>query len=168
MNNDLQEVVPEYVQSEEILQDDDDLQSLMPQMNVAIPPSAPIAEQREDLISNDSLLGVYSEILGMMRDEHKQVTGYIDNFADLVINDGDSSTSSKEALVGLVKIRSDIPDKMVKIADLMTRLKMKETNTFKPYLTAHQTNNVMIGDSGSERRELLNTIKKAQKKKKDK
>jgi len=52
---------------------------------------------------------------------------------------------------------------MVKIADLMTRLKMKQPDTYKPYLNAHQTNNVVIGDTTGERRALLNHIKKTKK-----
>jgi hypothetical protein len=81
----------------------------------------------------------------------------------MVINQGDSTTSSKEALVNLIKIRSDIPDKMTKVADLMTRVKLKERDTYKPYLSAHQTNNVVI-EGGGERRALLDAIKKAKKK----
>jgi hypothetical protein len=124
--------------------EDDELQHLMPQMNVA-QPEPPI----ENLIENEQLLGVYDEILGMLRDEHKQVTQYIDNFAEMVVNEGDATTSSKEALVNLLKIRSDLPDKMTKIADLMTRVKLKEKDTWKPYL--NQTNNVAINVKSSQR-----------------
>lgn len=150
----------ELVESDE--DDEPNYDDLMPQMNVGVPalPPPPI----ETLIENDALLGIYGEILGMLRDEHKQVTEYIDNFAEMVVNQGDSTTSSKETLVGLVKIRTDIPDKMTRIADLMTRVKMKERDTYKPYLQANQTNNVVIGDTSGERRTLLDAIKKAKKK----
>lgn len=145
----------------EIVENEPDYDHLIPQMNVSVPEQViPV----ENLVSNDSLLGIYDEILGLLRDEHKQVTEYIDNFAEMVINQGDSTTSSKEALVNLVKIRTDLPDKMTKIADLMTRIKLKERDTYKPYLNAHQTNNVMIGDTAGERRALLDAIKKAKKK----
>lgn len=145
----------------EIVEDETNFDHLIPQMHVSVP-----AEQQqpiESLIENDALLGIYGEILGLLRDEHKQTTEYIDNFAEMVINQGDSTTSSKEALVNLLKIRSDIPDKMSKVADLMTRVKLKERDTYKPYLNAHQTNNVVI-DAGGERRALLDAIKKAKKK----
>jgi hypothetical protein len=146
----------------ELIQDDDlDIESLMPTMNVSVPGEM---VQKKEIISDDELTGIYDEILVMLRKEHEQVTDYIDNFAELVINGGDPTTASKEALVNLVKIRTDIPDKMVKIADLMTRLKMKDPNTYKPYLNAHQTNNVVIGDTTGERRALLDHIKKAKKK----
>jgi hypothetical protein len=135
----------------------------MPTMNVAVPQGM---VQKAEIISDTQLTGIYDEILTMLRKEHEQVTDYIDNFAEMVINGGDPSTSSKEALVNLVKIRTDIPDKMVKVADLMTRLKMKDPNTYKPYLNAHQTNNVVIGDTTGERRAILDHIKKAKKKNK--
>ncbi len=138
-----------------------DMNDLMPSMNVSSPVEQ---ERRPDLISDEKLTGVYDEILDMLRKEHHQVTDYIDNFAEMVVNGGDPSTSSKEALVNLVNIRTGIPDKMAKIADLMTRLKMKQPDTYKPYLNATQTNNVIIGDSTDERRALLDAIKKAKKK----
>lgn len=147
----------ELVEHEEI-----DIDDLIPQMNVNVPDS--VVQQRKELVSDDNLLGIYDEILCMLRKEHSQTTDYIDNFAEMVINGGDSSTSSKEALVNLVKIRKEIPGEMVKVADLMTRLKMKDPNTYKPYLTANQTNNVIIGDTTNERRTLLEAIKKAKKK----
>jgi hypothetical protein len=145
----------------EIVEEDIDLDDLIPTMNVCVPE----IQQKKELITDESLMGVYDEILGMLRNEHTQTTEYIDNFAEMVINGGDSSTSSKEALVNLVKIRKEIPGEMVKVADLMTRLKMKQPDTYKPYLTANQTNNVMIGDTTAERRMLLDAIKKAKKKK---
>lgn len=150
------------VSGELVEADDVDLDHLIPSMNVTVPDQ--VLQPKPEMITDDQLTGIYDEILGMLRKEHSQVTDYIDNFAEMVINGGDSSTSSKEALVNLVKIRTDIPDKMVKVADLMTRLKMKDPNTYKPYLTAHQTNNVVIGDSTTERRGLLEAIKKAKKK----
>jgi hypothetical protein len=145
-----------------------DVDTLMPSMNVNMPDAGPIMERKPDIITDEELTGIYDEILGMLRKEHEQVTDYIDNFAEMVINGGDPSTSSKEALVNLVNIRTGIPDKMVKIADLMTRLKMKSPDTFKPYMTANQTNNVVIGDTTGERRALLEHIKKAKKKDKKK
>lgn len=144
----------------EVVDDDDiDIDDLMPQMNVI---SQEPKEKKPDLISDAQLTGIYDEILGMLRNEHTQVTDYIDNFAEMVINGGDVSTSSKEALVNLVKIRTDIPDKMVKVADLMTRLKLKNTES-KSTVNASQTN-LMIGDTTGERRTLLDAIKKAKKK----
>ena len=48
---------------------------------------------------------------------------------------------------------------MVKIADLMTRLKMKSPDTYKPYMTAKQENKTTINITG--RRQLLKKIEQS-------
>ena len=90
------------------------------------------------------------------------MSGLLTTFVDMVINDGDSTSASKEALVNLVKIKSDSADKMAKVAELMTRCKLKEI--FPKYLNAKQENTINIGD-GTTKRELLKQIEKARKKK---
>ena len=77
----------------------------------------------------------------------------------------DPTKTSKEAIVNLIKIKSDVNDKMAKIADLRTRIKLKEKDTYPRYLAAQQ-NNVVIEGS---KREMIKTINKlAQRKKNDK
>lgn len=100
------------------------LDSLMPSLNVNIP--AQDEEQKQDvsnLVSDDTLMGLYGEIVQNIRDDRTEVNDLLSNFVNMVVNEGDSSNSSKEALVNLVKIKSDMADKMAKIADLMTRIK---------------------------------------------
>jgi hypothetical protein len=75
----------------------------------------------------------------------------------MVINDGDASSASKEAIVNLMKIKSDTADKMSKVADLMTRIKLKDKDTFPRYLAAQQNNKVVIEGS---KRDLLKSINK--------
>jgi len=84
----------------------------------------------------------------------------------MVINEGDATSASKEALVNLVKIKSETADKMTKIADLMTRIKLKERDTFPRYLAAQQKNTIQISSSSSDR-DLIKKIERAAKKKKD-
>jgi hypothetical protein len=103
-----------------------------------------------------------------IREDRKQVSDYIDNIADMVINDGDATTSSKEALVNFVKIKTDLSDKMLKAADLMTRLKLKNTYAYSgPHLNAMQQNNFNIGGESTDfsRKELIRAINSAKKKK---
>ena len=83
-------------------------------------------------------------------------------FLEMVINDGDASSASKEAIVNLIKIKSDTSDKMSKVADLMTRIKLKEKDTFPRYLSAQQNNKVVIEGS---KRDLLKSINKLANKK---
>ena len=88
------------------------------------------------------------------------MSGFIDTMAEMVINDGDATTSSKEALVNLIKIKVDMTDKMSKVADMMTRVKLKEKDTFPKYLATNQNNTININESGS-RRNLIEAINKA-------
>lgn len=145
---------------------EEDLDTLFPPMNVAGP-----TKQVSDaamLISDAQYLGVLEEIMTCIRDDRKQVSDYIDNMADMVINDGDTTTATKEALVNLVKIKTDLQDKMLKAADLMTRLKLKNTYAYSgPHMNAIQQNNLNIGADAQDfsRKELIRAINHAKKKK---
>jgi hypothetical protein len=141
----------------------ENLNELIPQMNIS-PPAVP--EENNCLIEDQALLGIYTEIMQDLRKDEKQVEWFIKRFADMVINGGDSSTSSKEALVNLLKIKTDMPDKKAKIADLMTRIKLKSPDTYKPYLNAKQENNTTINIAAS-KKDLLKRIQSAAKKKKE-
>lgn len=137
--------------------------SLVPSMNVSLP-----AQQTDEpnLIEDDVLLGIYGEIVDNIRTDRKEIDSILNNFVNMVINEGDATAASKEALVNLIKIKSDAADKMAKIADLMTRIKLKEKDTFPRYLAAKQENTINI--SGGSKRELLKRIEKMQKLKKQK
>lgn len=132
---------------------------LLPSMNVsALEPINP-TDNPSNLVSDEQLVDVYNEVLDNIRQDRKQVEDFINNFADLVINEGDSTSASKEALVNLVKIKSDMSDKMSKIADLMTRIKLKDKDTFPRYLAASQNNTINI-NSGNTKRQLLESLNK--------
>ena len=81
----------------------------------------------------------------------------------MVLNEGDATAASKEAVVGLVKAKSETNDQVIKIADLMTRLKMKERNTFNPAIHAHQHNTYNLGKMDEEKDILLQEIEHASK-----
>lgn len=146
----------------------EDIESMVtvPKMNVALNTSA---EPKEMLISDEQYLDVINNILTEIREDRKQVSDYIDSFAEMVINEGDATTSSKEALVNLVKVKTDLQDKMLKAADLMTRLKLKNTYAYSgPHLNAMQQNNFNIGSEADfSRKELIKAINQAKKKKKE-
>ena len=124
----------------------------------------PTGSQPPAIIEDTVLLDVYQEILQMCRDDRRECDQYITNFAELVINEGDSTTASKEALVNLVKIKSDIPDKMSKIATEMTRLKLKETAPIKVQNAKQEITNVHIGDTTGNKRALIELIENMTKK----
>lgn len=123
--------------------------------------------EEEDLISDSALLGSYNEILNNIRKDRDEVDDILANFVDMVINEGDSSNSSKEALVNLLKIKSDSVDKMTKIADLMTRIKLKEKNTMQDWQKAKSNTINIIDNGGSTKRDLIDAIKKDKKDRND-
>lgn len=116
------------------------------------------------LVSDEALIGVYEEILDNLRSDRDQVSGLVDTFSNMVLNDGDASTSSKEALVNLVKTKIDATDRMTRIADLMTRIKLKQPDTFQPWMNKGKEkggNTINIYDSsGLNRKSLMERIQK--------
>jgi hypothetical protein len=138
---------------------DMDIDQLVPSMNVNDTPEAP----EEQIVENEDLLGLYTEILENCRKDRENVDDILVNFVDMVMNEGDASSASKEAIVNLLKIKSDTSDKMSKVADLMTRIKLKERDTFPRYLAAQQNNKVVIEGS---KREMIKSINKIAQKKK--
>jgi hypothetical protein len=123
--------------------------------------------QELSIISDESLLGVYGEIMDNLRDDRNQVSGLVDTFSNMVLNDGDSSTASKEALVNLLKTKIETSDRMAKIADLMTRVKLKQPDTFQPWMGKGKEkggNTINIYDSsGINRKSLMEKIQREKK-----
>jgi hypothetical protein len=124
----------------------------VPAMNVAVPTQMPSSS-----ITENDLQNIYSEIMDDLRSDRKEIDVLLSNFVEMVMNEGDSSSSSKEAVVNLVKIKNDVADKKAKIADLMTSLVLKDKNISK--LQATQNNHIHITD----RRAILETLKNAKK-----
>ena len=126
----------------------------VPPMNVAV------AQPTESTTITDSDLQIiYAEILDDLRSDRKEVDILLNNFVEMIMNEGDSSSSSKEAVVNLVKVKTDIADKKAKVADLMTSLRLKDKQMSK--VTANQTNHIHITD----KRAILETLTKARKEK---
>jgi hypothetical protein len=133
-------------------------------------PLAPTTEIL-DLITDDALLSVYDEIMCNLRTDRTHVSELAEKFEDMVVNEGDSSTSSKEALVNLVKHKTETQDKMTKIAELMTRVKLKQPyGEAKGYLNKGQGNagprTINIYDqSGFNKKAMIEKVKAATEKK---
>jgi hypothetical protein len=141
--------------------DNEELEKVIPSMNVTVP----AVQEQESIIGDAMLLGIYSEILDTIRQDRVEVADILNNFCEMVMNQGDSSSASKEAIVNLVRTKLDAADKMAKVADLMTRVKLKEKDTFPKYLNQTQENTIHIGQ---DRKELLKRLNAAQKKSKKK
>ena len=146
-----EEIKPELVDEFEDLNFED----LLPTMNVG--KNMIETEEKECIVSDEQVIDLYDEILENCRKDRESADVVLANFIDMVMNEGDASSASKEAIVNLLKIKSDTSDKMSKIADLMTRIKLKERDTFPRYLAAQQNNKIIIEGS---KREMIKTINK--------
>lgn len=144
--------------------DDVEFEDLIPNMSSMSTVSEMIEPEKECIVKDEDVLDLYDEILQNCRKDRESVGEVLTNFMDMVMNEGDASSSSKEAIVNLLKINSDVNDKMAKIADLRTRMKLKEKDTFPRYLAAQQNNKVVIEGS---KREMLKTINKLSQRKKN-
>jgi hypothetical protein len=128
----------------------------LPSLNVSV--NLP-AEQKEkaELVKPEQILGYCDEIFDDIREDRREIDEICKSFLDMVMNEGDATTSSKEALVNLLKLKSDTADKKTKVFDLMMRAFLKEKDTFPRYLAAHQHNEIKITDS-SDKRKLLKSF----------
>lgn len=140
-----------------------DIDQLLPTMTVN--PTELLPPKEECIVSDVQIMGLYDEILQDCRNDSKNVDEVLANFLEMVMNDGDASPATKEGVVNLLKIKSDIADKKTKVADLMTRIKLKDKDTFPRYLAAQQNNKVVI--EGSKREMIKNINKLAQPRKKN-
>jgi negative regulator of replication initiation len=129
----------------------------------------PATLEDDNLITNTEIKTIYSEVLDNVKKDREEISDILNKFLDLALN-SDSSGPTKEAVVNLIKAKSDANDKIIRIADLMTRIKLKDKDTLPKYLAAHQNNTYNIGSSQSEEQKklLLEEIEKATKKEKKK
>ena len=132
------------------------------QAEVSVTPGE--GDKEMSIVTDEALMGVYGEIMDNLRSDREQVSELVDTFSNMVFNDGDSSTASKEALVNLLKTKIDATDKMTRIADLMTRVKLKQPDTYQPWMGKGKEksgNTINIYDSsGINRRSLMERIQK--------
>lgn len=140
----------------------------MDKEELSVPNNNEISEKKKteelSIISDQNLLGIYDEIINNLRDDRNQISDLVSTFSNMVINDGDASTSSKEALVNLIKTKIEATDKMSRIADLMTRIKLKQPDTYSPWMNKNKKesgNTINIYDSsGINRKSLMEKIQK--------
>lgn len=130
----------------------------MPSLNISV--GQEIKRKELTQASAENIDNVYTEIISDIRKSGEQIDEVTTCFINMVINDGDASSSSKEAVVNLLKIKSDLADKKIKAMELMMRSYLKETNTFPKYLAAHQHNKITIEGS---KRELLQNLREESK-----
>jgi hypothetical protein len=133
---------------------------------IPIPPVSVVVANQNNLdecpITDTDLHTIYAEILDDIRNDRSEIDSLLNNFVEMVLNEGDSSSASKEAIVNLIKTKSDLADKKTKIADLMTSLRMKDKSIVGKVQT-NQTNHIHITD----KRNLIDSLTKYNKAKKE-
>ena len=120
------------------------------------------------LFQDEELLGLCHEVLQNIRSDRKQIDSILCNLVEMVFNEGDSTTASKEVLASLMTTKTNTNDKMMKVVSLIAQFKLKEFDAENPKtktLNATQENHYHFGGS---RRSLLEKIEKMQKKSKKK
>lgn len=77
------------------------------------------------LFEDDDIKKMHNEIISSIKDEAASIDSVIDYFHEVVVDNGDASSASKEALVNLIKLKSDLIDKMSKVYSEMIKTKAK-------------------------------------------
>src|SRR5581483_8464502 len=110
------------------MEENSELEQLIPQMNVNVP----TAQQQEEkvLIADEVWMGWCTEILNNLRQERQEVDEVKQSLVEMVVNEGDSTSASKEAMTKMFEIKASISEKMTRVLDLATRVKLKERDTF--------------------------------------
>jgi hypothetical protein len=132
----------------------------LPNMNVSQPQMIPM-EMRAELepAKAENIAKISEEILSDINKSGDKIDELLENFVNMVMNEGDASSSSKEAVVNLIKTKTDLADKKIKVMELYMRAFLKESNTFPKYLAATQNNKITI-QSGM--RDIIKSVKKEQ------
>lgn len=112
---------------------------------------------KDELVSDELLMSLYIELLTEIKNDRIEVDNLLQNFTDMVFNGGDVTSSSKESVVNLAKIKSDILDKKTKVADLLTSLKIKQKNQLKSTTNGNSSINI-------NRRSIIEALQEEKKK----
>lgn len=108
----------------------------LPSIQLKIPP-----DQEKPLIPDEKMLSYYEEVIENLRSDRAEASEMYLNFAEMIVNGGDGSSASKEALVNLLKIKTETNDRMIKVLDQWARIKTRD-NMFPKYLAVQQNNRI--------------------------
>lgn len=109
-----------------------------------------LADLTQPLISDDKFTKYFEEAIGNLRQDRVDADEHFKKIFDMVINEGDSTSASKEMATNFFKMKTEANDKMIKILDLWTRMKLKEKNTMPDWLKAKSIKNQQINIHDSE------------------
>ena len=124
----------------------------LPSIQLKVPPEG----GEKPFVSDEKILSYYEEVIENLREDRKEAQLMYENFAEMVIDNGDASPASKEALVNCLRVKTEANDRMIKILDLWTRIKMKDKDTFPKFMAVQQNNKVIKGDGST--RKMIETM----------
>lgn len=127
----------------------------VPSMNVVA--QSPVKEEKP-LTTNEEMIEMYKKIMHHCDADREEANSLFHDLKDMVINDGDASHSTKEAMMQALRIRCEATDKETKIMDLLMRYILKDRDTFPRYLAANQENNIIF--KGGSKRSFLEKLEK--------
>lgn len=132
----------------------------MPQvaLNINVP------ENNIQIVKPEHMVNLVENISKDLEEEKKEVSEAYNNFAEMVFNSGDATSASKEALVNLLKLRTDLVDKKTRLAEMMLKVMLKDQIK---NVTAHQHNDIHINKKDilkelNQRDKELNNLEKTQ------
>jgi|SRR5581483_2081030 len=99
----------------------------------------PVEQQKNELVQAEQIVSLYQSILGELETEKEEINDVFNDFCELVFNGGDSTSSSKEAVVNLLTLRSNLIDKKTKIFELFLKTYQKDGPKVNQYNDIHIT-----------------------------
>lgn len=110
------------------------------------------------LVTNEEMVDMYKKIISHCEEDRQEAKELYNDLKDMVVNDGDASHSTKEAMLQALRIRCEAADKETKVMDLLMRYILKDRDTFPRYLAANQENNIVF--KGGSKRSFLERLEK--------
>ena len=130
---------------------------------VALNINIPNAENNVALIEPEQIVNLVQTVMTDIDKEKIEIQEAYVNFAEMVFNAGDATSASKEALVNLLKLKSDLVDKKTRMLEMM----MKVYKTEGPKnVTVRQDNDFHVHDKRRLFNELDNETKQGEYEKK--
>lgn len=126
-------------------------EATLPQVAMNI--NLPAQEPKSEIVQAEQIVSMCRDIMTNIVEEGDEIKEAYVNFADMVFNSGDATAASKEALVNLLKLRSDLVDKKTRIMEMLVKA-YKDVGPKS--VTAHQHNDFIISD----KRKLLQELDK--------
>ncbi len=125
----------------------------MPEMTVNM---GNMTENVPEIANSDQIVSVCEEILTDIRKDTQEIDDTLKSFLEMVMNEGDATTSSKEAVVNLLKLKSEQSDKKTRIADILVSAFLKQKYAPPRIFSALQHNEIKIEDNSQ--RKFLKSI----------